>query len=254
MAPKRRKRARSPSPELFEEEVQEPWDEPREVREQMMASAGNELEKQLLGLFAKGVIDAMTLCTICWRAVQAGAVGVGLDLYAKKPDGETGSYKKYLDTVLPTSSVELCNIYVPMWRRGHRVTLPLMVAPVHELLAKEAENDQHAVHGVVDAECADTFHEHPLRRIDGDGRPVAPIALYLDGVRYTRTTLTGKQDTILGITAYNLHTKKAPSGGISEAITVPLWVQRPLHNSTSDDVFKTLPVGSRFGHQTFESV
>ena len=54
----------------------------------------------------------------------------------------------------------------------------------------------------------DAFNQHPHRHVEGDTRPVVPIAVYCDGVRYTRAIGIGKYDTILNINVINLITEK----------------------------------------------
>ena len=91
----------------------------------------------------------------------------------------------------------------------------LMVA-VHESLNNEIEalmldngggiGDPHEMGG--GGEWMSSFEQHPLRHMQDDTRPVIPIAIYMDGVRYTRATSIGKHDTLLNVNVVNLHTQK----------------------------------------------
>eukprot|EP00959_Pyramimonas_sp_CCMP1952_P286445 5989703-Pyramimonas_sp.AAC.1 len=107
-----------------------------------------------------------------------------------KPGQSSGNYKKHVDNVLPASNVELCLLEVPQHRYGRRVRRQIACAPVHELLAKEAELHPPEATDMEVNDWSSGFETHPWRHIPGDDRPVWPIALYLDGIRYTRATLT----------------------------------------------------------------
>eukprot|EP00959_Pyramimonas_sp_CCMP1952_P080050 1673537-Pyramimonas_sp.AAC.1 len=91
---------------------------------------------------------------------------------------------------------------------GKRVLRPLLIAPVHELLDREAAAQKNASIELKASDWTDSFHDHPKRLVENDDRDVFPCALYLDGARYTRATLIGEQDSTIAFTAYNLCTQK----------------------------------------------
>ena len=86
----------------------------------------------------------------------------------------------------------------------------MLVAPIHECL--DAEMEQYTDTCIRDftesAAWHNTFEEHPFRHLADDPRPVYPLALYCDGVRYTRATQMGKNDSLINFTCHNLATGK----------------------------------------------
>eukprot|EP00959_Pyramimonas_sp_CCMP1952_P338687 7092581-Pyramimonas_sp.AAC.1 len=88
-------------------------------------------------------------------------------------------------------------------RRQPRVTL---CAPPHEVMAAEFEKGIDLSVNEARTDWADSFERHPFRHIPGDSRPVYPCALYVDGIKYTRASLAGKQDSLVGFFGYNLAT------------------------------------------------
>eukprot|EP00959_Pyramimonas_sp_CCMP1952_P076700 1602817-Pyramimonas_sp.AAC.1 len=55
---------------------------------------------------------------------------------------------------------------------------------------------------------SETFRRHRHRIKPGDDRKVYPVALYLDGIKFTRSIGPGRADSVLNITGYNLMTNK----------------------------------------------
>eukprot|EP00959_Pyramimonas_sp_CCMP1952_P142611 2985841-Pyramimonas_sp.AAC.1 len=53
-----------------------------------------------------------------------------------------------------------------------------------------------------------SFESHPLREREGDPRPCYPVALYLDGVKFTRSIGPGRSDSLVAFTTYNLATER----------------------------------------------
>jgi hypothetical protein len=51
---------------------------------------------------------------------------------------------------------------------------------------------------------AASFSEHPHLYREGDDRRVYPLALYLDGIKFTRSIGPGRADSLIAVTAYNL--------------------------------------------------
>ena len=97
------------------------------------------------------------------------------------------------------------------------------MAAVHESLNNEIEalmldngggiGDPHEMGG--GGEWMSSFEQHPLRHMQDDTRPVIPIVIYMDGVRYTRATTIGKHDTLLNVNVVNLHTHKSGTYSLS---------------------------------------
>eukprot|EP00959_Pyramimonas_sp_CCMP1952_P026313 552410-Pyramimonas_sp.AAC.1 len=55
-------------------------------------------------------------------------------------------------------------------------------------------------------EWSDTFYNHAFYNIPDDPRPVFPVAIYLDGIKYTRSIGPGRADSLVAVTCYNLCT------------------------------------------------
>ena len=47
-----------------------------------------------------------------------------------------------------------------------------------------------------------------MRTPDPHGKPIFPIALYMDGVRFTKTIAPGHMDSLMNLSVYNLMTKR----------------------------------------------
>ena len=86
----------------------------------------------------------------------------------------------------------------------------VLMNPAHELLS--AEYDRIATSGQAvtpppEGDWVDTFRQHPHREGDeGDRRPCFPVAMYVDGIKYTRAIGPGKADSVVAFTTYNLAT------------------------------------------------
>ncbi|CAK0894994.1 unnamed protein product, partial [Prorocentrum cordatum] len=198
-------RQRSPTPTRDFSEPDDDALEDDSAEDAEKEQAAKDLETHLLQLFARGVMGAKSVCIAFYHAQRAGAGGGNLRAHAKGPGLASGSYSKHLMKVLPSSSAELVNIMVPLRVGGARSKRPVLVAPPHEVLAQEHESDI-AAFGDPDAvsDWADTCENHPFRHIAGDNRDVVPAAMYMGGIRYTHSTLAGKQDSLIGIFCYSL--------------------------------------------------
>ncbi len=164
----------------------------------------------MVRLYALGRLDAKAFSIACYLASKAGARGENLRLYGLPPGRQSGSYSRKLKRVLPqqASAPELDLVEVPVNVRGNRTTKLVPVAPIHECL--EAELREVAIETLetsTDVDWAESFERHPHRHRE-DNRPVHPVALYLDGIKFTRSIGPGRADSLVGITAYNLRTNQ----------------------------------------------
>ena len=203
MARKRKRSSSSASPE-----VAHTWEHPSEDDEELEKGAIG-LEEHLLRLYASGIMTAKAFSIACWWAVKAGVKSDSLSIFSLKPDSPTGHYSRHLKTHLPTaaSAPELHEIKLPVSLKGLRNTKVSLMAPPHEVLNAEMENMYE--HGTApDApspgEWVDTFEGHPHYHREGDGRCVFPVALYVDGVKFTRSIGPGRADSVIVFTCYNL--------------------------------------------------
>ena len=62
--------------------------------------------------------------------------------------------------------------------------------------------------GECTSDWAKVWQDHPLRERADDPRPCRPIALYLDGIQYTRSSTPGHGDSLVAVTAYELSSQK----------------------------------------------
>eukprot|EP00959_Pyramimonas_sp_CCMP1952_P178955 3741140-Pyramimonas_sp.AAC.1 len=82
---------------------------------------------------------------------------------------------------------------------------------IHEMLMSEVTADAVRPPDPADMspEWVHSFTRHPTYIASrADGVPCYPIAVYLDGVRYTKSIAPGHMDTLLNLRAYNLMTGK----------------------------------------------
>eukprot|EP00959_Pyramimonas_sp_CCMP1952_P291210 6091276-Pyramimonas_sp.AAC.1 len=59
----------------------------------------------------------------------------------------------------------------------------------------------------LDTDWSEAFLGHDHYDMPGDTRPVFPVALYFDGIKYTRSIGPGRADSVFAVTCYNLCTK-----------------------------------------------
>ena len=161
-------------------------------------------------------MTAKDFCIVCYHAKGAGVLG-DVRLYGFPPGRKSnGDYQKHLDKVLPqTPSVPYYLLTVPICRRGGggRTTRTIPVVEVHEALTSELEKNPPTQEAVKKARSEQEWHRsyatHPLKTDEPcDGFEQWPVALYVDGVRFTRQTAVGKMDSFVGFSAYNLVTGK----------------------------------------------
>lgn len=173
------------------------WDGSSTDRTQ--ANAGAELLQHLLKLYARAELSAKDFCQICFWADAAGARG-DFQKHGLGPGQSDGNYQKLLDRVLPKGKPEeQMTVEIPVYSKEHgRHRRPILVSPPHECF--EAEDKPS---GEMDSalEWASAYEKHPAviaARGEMPKREVVPVALYLDGVRFTRPVSPGKVDSFLG--------------------------------------------------------
>jgi hypothetical protein len=203
-----RSRSRSPSHGLFDWEVDS--GESGGEDHQGLENHGDDLEEYLLKKFALGMLDAQSVCVISWMAVKAGAKGDGLARMAVPPEKHSSSYMRHLRKLLPMDTSDLFTVPVPAKVKGSRGVRNILMAAPHIVLQKEADKFPDAGAGSVEervreTEWADSYFDHPLTEKPGDTRTPIPCALYLDGIKFTRS-IGPRQDSLLGITCYSILT------------------------------------------------
>ena len=179
-----------------------------------------EAHKQRLGgatllhhlklLYAERKMTAKDLAISCFWCVQAGVKGADFASLALGPGQSTGNYQKVVDRCVPPFE-PVYHVPTPMMPRGssHRETRSIPVSPLHEALAREIRKEPGILDKIPLMRWPDAYMQHPavLRaRQTGESWPL-PVALYLDGVRYT-APLAGRSDAILGFWAYTAVTER----------------------------------------------
>ena len=199
-------------PPRWDDDVDEEAEQGELSEEQRQQAAGDTLAAELLALLergeAKGVLSARAVCTLAHYATEAGAKGFVTKL-AFNPGASSGHFQRHLDSVLSFGDEAklLYQLQVPGHNRHSmgRVVHTLHALPLHEELAREvAESpglEEQLATSVRDNHWPPIYYEHPVVR-ENPGDVVYPLALYLDGVGYS------KVDTVLGITITNLLTGK----------------------------------------------
>lgn len=162
--------------------------------------AGAMLVELLLNLMFTNALSAKSLCLICHWASKAGAAGP-VGEYALKPGAPSGHYRRKVDAAngvdLRKSAAKMFKLAVPQHCKYDlaRTVHEMVVRLPHEELAREVRDQPDCVTGPVCETAA--FKAHPVVR-GHPGVPVMPVALYLDGISFTR------RDSLLGIFVYSL--------------------------------------------------
>ena len=172
--------------------------------------AGADLLKHLTLLYAEKKLTAVDFSLACHYCTEAGVRGADFEQFAVPPGQSTGNYQKTVDRALPAFD-PLYRMEVPMMERGtmHRQVREIPLNPLHEAVAREVRADPSLLERVSTTPWPDSYMSHPAvvrARSEGTQWPL-PLALYLDGVRFT-APLVGRSDSILGIWGYNCLTGK----------------------------------------------
>ena len=168
--------------------------------------AGEQLGALLTDLKISGKMSATNCCLIAYWASRAGAIGIAQDL-GKAPGAPSGHYSAHFDKFIGHRECEqdLLWIDVPCYRPfdASRGTKRMPVFPPHECLSDEAAAapDMEALvrDGVANGEWPPCYGAHPVvQRVLP--RVAVPLAVYLDGVQFSR------RDNVLGVFVINLAT------------------------------------------------
>lgn len=166
--------------------------------------AGAIFVEFLLNLLYTNALSAKAMCILCYWAAKAGAAGPVTD-FALKPGSPSGHYRRKVDAAtnvdLRASEASMYKISVPQHSKYDlsRTLHPMPVRLPHEELAEEVLANPACLQGPICETAA--YKSHPVVRAN-PGVPVMPVALYLDGIAFT------KRDSMLGIFVYSLITMK----------------------------------------------
>ena len=161
-------------------------------------AAAELLCEQILDLKQNGKISAKAACVLAFFATKAGVKdSPELCKVAKPPGLQTGKYSRQFDTVFSHPDTEGFEyVKTPASSRVElgRIIMDTPVAPPHEALVIEWRlRKAHLREKLAVAKLPRKYHSHPVVTGAPDGAFVWPIALYMDGVQFTR------EDTVLGV-------------------------------------------------------
>ena len=175
----------------------------------------DELLKCLLALYAKTALSSKDLCVIAYHASLAGVKGAIND-YALSPGQSGGNYQRQVDRCLGRlfTPTEMCCISVPGRTKASsdREVLNLPVVAPHECLSREITGatitKTDILKAVQSTEWGPVYDEHPfVQQRPADADPFVPLALYVDGVRFTGQA-SGRTDSCIGFWVFNLVTMR----------------------------------------------
>eukprot|EP00969_Alexandrium_andersonii_P226322 9994258-Alexandrium_andersonii.AAC.1 len=205
----------APAPHAWEEANYHPWeaagysDSDEEADPERDAVAASKLFlDELVGLYLESRASAQHLCTMCYWAVRGGMKGSLIAELALKPGQSSGNYQRHVDLVMGFDYVKEKSFPVscPGRPRGSafgRATHILPFRPPHEVLHDELVEDGSVLlklqERLDDGALPPAYTEHPVVR-EADS-PVVPVALYMEGVPYTKT------DSVVGVWLENTVTK-----------------------------------------------
>ena len=136
--------------------------------------------------------------------------GADFGALALAPGAPTGHYQRKVDLVIKPFP-HLYKVPTPIKAKGayHRSVRDIPMNCLHEALAKEVHEDRSILEEVKCGQWPRQYWRHPVvvRALER-GLPLPlPLAIYLDGVRFT-APLVGRSDTILGLWGRNVITNK----------------------------------------------
>eukprot|EP00959_Pyramimonas_sp_CCMP1952_P463917 9485723-Pyramimonas_sp.AAC.1 len=176
--------------------------------------AGQILVDRWLRLYSEGRMSAKDVCLNCYYAHMAGAAGPFAQ-YSMRETKDTGNYQKKLDRALRISTdVKQVQVGVPTMKNKHdRCMTDVLMTPPQEALASEFLASAELRDQCSRVETSEDWHvayeDHPVVETAREaGETVMPVALYIDGVRYTRAIGVGRQDQFIGFFLYSLVSRK----------------------------------------------
>ncbi|CAK0827746.1 unnamed protein product [Prorocentrum cordatum] len=189
-------------------EVAAPWEDQRvhDSREE-----GAEIfADYIVQLKNEKVLSAKQACLLAHWATKAGVVGFVNELAMEPTENrQSGHWTRHWDTVMRSraSDEHYLDMNVPMSNRSDlsRVMVDMPTTPPHVAVHEEAENAPDIKQRLQDAIdlgiLPPVYAEHPVVTGAPNGVPVFPLAVYTDGVAFTRT------DSVIGFYVYNIVTR-----------------------------------------------
>jgi len=157
-------------------------------------TALREAGDMLVQLKVSNRLNAREVCTLCFWLSKAGLGGLvrALSQHPKRPSGQ---YSKHFDLIVrredPGDS-DLYEIDLPLSRRtdAERVVETTPMFTPFEAVEEEVSNTPGIEQCLCDwirDKAPPRYHEHVVVRETRPGVPVYPYALYVDGVKFSRT-------------------------------------------------------------------
>ena len=174
------------------------------------ARGGANLMRHLTTLYAKKQLTAKDFAITCHWCNEARVQGADFSRCALGPNEATGNYQKKIDRALGLFPHQY-HIDTPMVPKSQttRVVRKIPMNPIHEAVAREIRADPTILEKIKEQTWPPAYEENPAvqkARENGTQLPV-PLALYLDGVRYT-SNLAGRADSVIGFWIYTPVTEK----------------------------------------------
>ena len=179
------------------------WNKDSDESEEEQLVPGEELAAYLQDQQRLGLMTAKQVCVVSFWANKAGVEAVAP--MSLPPDTKgTGDFKRLLDSVTKSDARDTYVLILPANVRsaGGRAPFALHVLLPHEVLQEDMEKRN--MHSLQQSwQQTPNYRTHPVvvaANNRGDGRPVVPVSLFVDGVSYA------KRDSLLVISVHNLWT------------------------------------------------
>jgi len=158
--------------------------------ETALREAGN----MLVYLKVSNRLNAREACTLCFWLSKAGLGGLVREL-AVHPKRPPSQYSKHFDIVIrrdDPGDTDLYEIQVPLTRRSDAARVVETVPMWTPFEAAEEEiastlDIEHRLREWIRDQAPPRYHEHVVVREAAPETPVYPYALYVDGVKFSRT-------------------------------------------------------------------
>ena len=191
----------------------------------------------LVQLQKKGKIHSNDVCILAHWATKAGAKGERLEKVAMAPGKASGNYSRHLSKAMQIEyPVGLYLLQCPGHKKlaAGRVTVSLPLLPLHELVAKELEENTAATAELSTAVLPPAYKDHPVVRNH-------PKKIRLSACSVLGRCSSDSQRWPFGYHCDELDYLQNMGGGIGEEIQpVPLWMQRLVYNVVPDEMVKVV--------------
>ena len=160
-------------------------------------AAGSAAFDMLLALYGScKKVSSKDFCVLCFYLRTCGIAGGQWGTFAMSPDKQSGKYKQRMDKHLPgPGPLYTAKLPATVRRKAHVRSMNFVFREVFRTVSDELNSSPDTQAVLADGPCDDPnsvlsvpcYREHPLVRqcVDDTGKWPLPLALYIDGVRYT---------------------------------------------------------------------